>query len=64
MSMLRRMAALMVMSIKPGFLIAGALALLALLLVAVIVKTAVYSPDKNRRQDAQRVLQTLFRRPR
>lgn len=64
MSVLRRIAALALMSIKPGFLVTGVLALLALALIAVVVKTAIYSPDAKRRQDAQRVLRMLFRQTR
>jgi hypothetical protein len=64
MSTLRKLAGLVLASTKPGMLVAGALALLVFILVAIVVTIAIFSRNKDRRTDAQLVLRTLFNRRR
>ena len=61
---LRTLTGLVLISVKPGFLVLGALGLLAILVITAIGFTAIYSRNPTRREDAQAVLRTLFGRGR
>jgi hypothetical protein len=62
MTTLRTAAGLVLISVKPGFIVLGALGLLAILVVAAIGFIAIFSQVPSRRGDAQAVLRTLFGR--
>lgn len=59
---LRILASLLVVSIKPGFLVLAILGLLILVLIATVALAAIYSCDWKRQENAQTVLKTLLGR--
>ena len=59
MTTLRKAAGLMLLSVKPGFLVMGILGTLGLIIVAF---AAIYSRDSQRCNNAQAVLRTLLGR--
>lgn len=62
MSTARKIVGLVLISVKPGFLVLGILGILVLVIVAWVVYAAVNGRDKERRKDAQTVLRILFRK--
>jgi hypothetical protein len=59
MATVRKLSALALLSVKPGFLVLGVLGVLG---IAIVVFAAIYAGDPKRREDAQAVLRTLFGR--
>jgi hypothetical protein len=62
MTTVRRLSTLVLISVKPGFLVIGALGLLAILVIAAIGFIGIYARNPDRRKDAQTVLRTLLGR--
>ena len=56
MATVRKLSALALLSVKPGFLVLGVLGVLG---IAIVVFAAIYAGDPKRREDAQAVLRTL-----
>jgi len=64
MTTLRRLVCVSLMSVKPISVMLAGLSALAIVLIAVVVFTALFTGDPERRRTALKVLQTLFGRSR